>query len=742
MTAEDEQDRDDLTDNNRESLLRSLFEEAIHLPEDGRSEFISRSCDGDPELRKRLEDLLLHHVPEAVQATEENVGTQTDPSNAELHWVGHTIGDVTIRNVIGSGGMGTVYTAMQRSPQRTVAVKILREAIPSVRALRRFEFEAQLLARMNHPGIARVIRADTIEERGIKIPYFVMDLIENASTVIDHANEQGLGRREKLVLFRSICDAVGHAHQKGIIHRDIKPANVLIDETGQARVIDFGIAFPMDDTTSETLFRTFAQRIVGTPHYMAPEQFDQPDSIDTRIDVYALGVLLYELLLNQPPHRAEPGSTVMARNDDAPIRPISLDRSVKGDLEAIMLKALDANPERRYADANAFGDDIDRHLNQQPVMAKTPTFTYAIGKIARRNRTALSAVAACLLVLVAAAIFAGYEKSKAAAEVREALEYESRKTEVFEKILRRMSVSSVAAQISKEDLDGPGRDQVTQTARSLMSNLIFMPSVEDLAMTGEKNPDIAIELGTTLARFAWHANLPEDQLAIAKQQLHWAQQLDPPDPLILAKTHGYVAMAESNRGQHEKALESYATKKRILAGIEDPEARRAEWYVLNNSSASLEKLGQLEAAEAGYRECLSIARSREDDQGMVDWSHRNLGRVLLAQGRNEAAYEEISQCNTITILLDRSDFILQMNQFYLEEAQIYLDAARRTGRTAEELAVSEVLCDFRGKSPELISTPYFDSICERTRELRETLGIPQETTVTGETDNEQPGESE
>ena len=304
-----------------------------------------------------------------------------------------------------------------------------------------------------------------------------------------------------------------------------------------------------------------------------------------------------------------------------------------------------------------------------------------------------------------------------------------------------MSVSSVAAQISKEDLDGPGRDQVTQTARSLMSNLIFMPSVEDLAMTGEKNPDIAIELGTTLARFAWHANLPEDQLAIAKQQLHWAQQLDPPDPLILAKTHGYVAMAESNRGQHEKALESYATKKRILAGIEDPEARRAEWYVLNNSSASLEKLGQLEAAEAGYRECLSIARSREDDQGMVDWSHRNLGRVLLAQGRNEAAYEEISQCNTITILLDRSDFILQMNQFYLEEAQIYLDAARRTGRTAEELAVSEVLCDFRGKSPELISTPYFDSICERTRELRETLGMPPETRPAGESDDDSDPES-
>ena len=146
--------------------------------------------------------------------------------------------------------------------------------------------------------------------------------------------------------------------------------------------------------------------------------------------------------------------------------------------------------------------------------------------------------------------------------------------------------------------------------------------------------------------------------------------------------------------------------------------------MLNNSSASLEKLGQLEAAEAGYRECLSIARSREDDQGMVDWSHRNLGRILLAQGRNEAAYEEISQCNTITILLDRSDFISQMNQFYLEDAQIYLDAARRTGRTAEELAVSEVLCDFREKSPELISTPYFDSICERTRELRETLGMP------------------
>jgi tRNA A-37 threonylcarbamoyl transferase component Bud32 len=727
MTAPDETNEGDRTSGNRGRTLRTLFEQAIRCPEAERSDFIKQACAGDPKLLGELENLLAHHEPAEEPADDSGLNAEdSDHSPAELHWVGRQIGDVTVTGVIGSGGMGTVYTARQDAPDRIVAVKILRDAIPSDRALRRFEYEAQLLARMNHPGIARVLRADIVVERGIRIPYFVMDLIKGAGTIIEHAEAKALDRRERLELFRSVCDAVGHAHQKGIIHRDLKPANVLVDDSDQVKVIDFGIAHSNEEDSSKTLFKTFARRIVGTPHYMAPEQFEQPDAIDTRIDVYALGVLLYELLLGRALHETDPDQMGMNSETATPLRPTSVDPSLKGDLEAIIMKSMARDPARRYADANALGDDITRFLDGQPVVAKPPTIGYTVAKIAGRNRTLLTAVATCLLILVAAGIFAGYEKSKADAEVRAALEHESRKTEVFEKILRRMSVSSVADQISHEDLEGPGREAVTETARSLMSNLIFLPSVEDLAVTGEENPDIAIELGITLGRFAWHAKLHDEQLAIAEQQLQWAQQLDPPDPLIVAKTHGYVASAQASLGDHEKALAAYQTKGEILATIPGPEARRAEWYVLNNSNASREALGQLDVAEAGYRETLELAMNQEEDSGMVDWSHRNLARVLAQQGKYEEAFEQISRCNTIRQILERSESILMMNQFYMEEALTYLVAVRNTGRLAEELAVSEVLCEFRSSSPEILSTPDLDTICERAQALRESLGQTRE----------------
>jgi len=313
------------------------------------------------------------------------------------------IGPFRILGLLGEGGMGRVYEAEQDQPRRVVALKVIKPGVATVQGIHRFEREAQVLGRLQHPGIAAIYQAGTADTGDGTQPWFAMELVRGR-TLLEYAEERGLSSRARAELVARVCDAVEHAHQKGVIHRDLKPGNILIDESGQPRVLDFGVARVVDADLQATL-RTDVGQLVGTLPYMSPEQVaSEPGEIDARSDVYALGVVLYQLLTGRLPHEIHRGSIpqgVRAIVEDDPTPMSSIDRTLRGDLETIVGRALEKERERRYASAAELAADLRRHLAHQPILAHAPSTVYQLGKFARRNRVLVGGVAAVILVLAA-----------------------------------------------------------------------------------------------------------------------------------------------------------------------------------------------------------------------------------------------------------------------------------------------------------------------------------------------------
>lgn len=307
-----------------------------------------------------------------------------------------------VKRIIGSGGMGTVYEATQDQPRRTVAIKVMRQGITSPRAVRRFEYESQILARLHHPGIAHVYEAGWHEQDGERLPYFALEYIPNARNILKYADQKHLSLRERLKLFIGVCQAVQHGHQCGVIHRDLKPGNILIDAAGDVKIIDFGVARSTFVDLSLTTFQTSEGEMVGTLKYMSPEQCQaDPHDLDTRSDIYSLGVLLFELLSGRPPYDLFCTPIISAPRvicEEPPTRLSSINRTLRGDIETIVGKALEKDRQRRYQSALALADDIQRYLNHEPILARPPSVLYRLRKLVRRRRVPL-AVAGVLITL-------------------------------------------------------------------------------------------------------------------------------------------------------------------------------------------------------------------------------------------------------------------------------------------------------------------------------------------------------
>jgi hypothetical protein len=318
------------------------------------------------------------------------------------------IGHYTIKRVIASGGMGTVYEAVQGQPRRTVAIKMMNRGLASPSALRRFEYEAQLLARLSHPCIAQVYEAGTHEDAGGPVPYFAMEYIPNAKPITGYAADKKLTTRERLELFARVCDAVHHGHQKGIIHRDLKPSNILIDSHGNPRVIDFGVARSVDSDMAVTDLQTNVGQLVGTVQYMSPEQCEaDPHDIDTRSDVYALGIVLYELLSERLPYDVTSISLLEAARlirQQAPPRAGVHRAELRGDVETIILKAHEKERDRRYQSAFGLAQDIRRYLSGEAIVARPPSIVYQLRVFARRNKAVFGATAAAFVALAAGVV--------------------------------------------------------------------------------------------------------------------------------------------------------------------------------------------------------------------------------------------------------------------------------------------------------------------------------------------------
>ena len=306
------------------------------------------------------------------------------------------VGPYRLERVLGEGGFGVVYLAEQASPQRRVAVKLLRAGVAGPQTLSRFAYEAQTLGRLHHPGIAQIFEAGFYDPRTGQtssdpaasrrtgwLPFFAMEYIQGAS-LTGHAVNLGLSRCARLELFIQVCEAVQHAHTKGVVHRDLKPANILVDAAGNPKVLDFGVARVTADEAHRTI-QTDVGQLIGTLAYMSPEQIAaNPDDIDTRTDVYALGVILYELLTGTLPHRVE-GRLIheITRTicEEQPSRISKLDRSLSGDLDTIVAKAMEKDRARRYQGAVELASDLRRFLANEPIVARPPSTSYQLRKL-------------------------------------------------------------------------------------------------------------------------------------------------------------------------------------------------------------------------------------------------------------------------------------------------------------------------------------------------------------------------
>jgi serine/threonine protein kinase len=453
--------------------IQGIFQAVAELPPAERAAVLERECGDDAELRRRVEALLRAHddsgelpaanpeptswptrPPASIPISRELPAAELKGTEAYVPAVGPGqlfAGRYKLLQRIGEGGMGTVWMADQTEPvKRRVAVKVIRvERGQSKDVLSRFEAERQAIALMDHPHIARLLDAGEAPPAyagGAATPFFVMELVKGVP-LTDFCDAHKLGIPERLHLFMQVCAAVQHAHQKGIIHRDLKPSNILVeshDGKPVPKIIDFGLAKATTGLrlTEDTLFTAFGS-VIGTPLYMAPEQvnFNALD-VDTRTDIYALGIILYELLTGTTPitrdtlkkaafdemlklireQEVPTPSSRLSSAESAPsvaanrhTEPAKLGRLVKGELDWIVLKALAKERDRRYQTANGFARDIERFLNHEPVTAGPPTVAYRVRKFAQRNRGSVITAGAFVLLLAAAAVLSTWQAIRARA---------------------------------------------------------------------------------------------------------------------------------------------------------------------------------------------------------------------------------------------------------------------------------------------------------------------------------------
>jgi serine/threonine protein kinase len=407
-----------------EWILQAALE--ISSPQE-RDLYLNQVCGGDPALQEELHSLITAHL-----AADTFMAPLADSLLGDflIEEAGHSLGRYTLIRQIGEGGFGTVYLAEQNQPvKRQVALKIIKPGMDSREIIARFEVERQVLALMDHPHIAKVHDAGTTD-RGR--PYFVMEMVQGVP-ITDYCSDPPLGIKARLELFIEVCAAVQHAHQKGIIHRDLKPSNILVslqDGKPAVKVIDFGIAKAIGTDLTENPIFTQHGKMLGTPQYMSPEQAERREcALDTRSDLYSLGAVLYELLTRTTPldreqlrhlgyaemqqliresPLAKPSSRLAAAREPASSAPLSthpiLPRDLQGDLDWIVLKALEKDPARRYESAGALIDDLQRFLQHKPIEARPPSLGYLMVRFSRRHRGPVVAATALLIALLLGAV--------------------------------------------------------------------------------------------------------------------------------------------------------------------------------------------------------------------------------------------------------------------------------------------------------------------------------------------------
>ncbi len=615
---------------------------------------------------------------------------------------GDRIDGYTLVEEIGAGGMGTVWLAEQEQPvQRQVALKIIKLGMDTRQVVARFEAERQALALMDHPSIAKVYDAGVTETGR---PYFVMELVRGAP-ITELCDDEGLPTAERLALFRQVCLAVQHAHQKGILHRDLKPSNILVtsvDGVPQPKVIDFGIAKAIEKPLTDSSLATEAFQVMGTPEYMPPEQAAGQD-VDTRADVYSLGVVLYELLTGAPPftrttsglddlgnllrqiHHVtppKPSTRVSELGEALPgvarmhgVQRGTFTRSLRGDLDWIVMKALEKDRERRYATALELAEDIGRHLANEPVVASPPSTTYRVRKFVRRNRLTVGAGAVVLATLVVATIGLGllYSRSLAA---------EARATRQAETSRQALGFMTGMFEVS-DPSEARGE---TVTAREILDR-----GAERIDRELADQPEIRATLAATMANVYRGLGLYDraEQLMGSAARIR-SELFGEEDPEALRLSAGIAALwtRQSRFDESEKLLRETLERQQRVLGPDHIDALDTRLSL----SSVLELRSEFDEAEALAREVLeAVRRTLGEDHELALLAQNRLGLACEAAGRFDEAETQFlnglevrrrtlggDHPETLVTITNLGELYMHMGRF--EEAEAQFVEAQETAR--------------------------------------------------------------
>lgn len=604
--------------------VRDLYLAARERDSDSRTRFLADACGGDEELYAEVLSLLASAdcaqtflktpalgtdfalEPFPVTGSSAVGGKPTDHSRTDRSQgstptnLPESIGQYRILGLLGRGGMGAVYRAEQQNPQRTVALKVIRPGIESDELLKRFEYESLVLGRLQHPGIAQIFEAGTADTGHGPQPFFAMELVEG-QPLTKFADAGALGTRERLALLASVCDAVHHAHQKGVIHRDLKPGNILVGKNGQPRVLDFGVARATDADIRTTTLRTDVGQLLGTIGYMSPEQVggDSRD-LDTRSDVYALGVVGFELLTGRLPHdvsgKTIPHSARMIA-DEEPASLSTINPSFRGDVAVIIHKALAKEKDQRYQSASDLAVDIRNYLSDQPIAARPITTVYQLRKFARRNTSLVTAVVIAFFLLCGGLIHVTIERRRAEFAERLAarrlvqVRAEGEKVQAINQFFNDMLAS---ADPNKRGRDVRVADVLDRAAKGLETRLANQPEIEASLQNTIGTVYVGLGLFADAERFF--------RAALAKRIDHLGN--DAPDTLA-TKIGLASALNELNKWTEAEDLirQTLYTRRGQLG----PEHERT-LDAMNALAAVLQKQGKVKEAEALWRETLETRR--------------------------------------------------------------------------------------------------------------------------------------